>query len=165
MAEPITLAELKLYIKLDLEYTLEDPILEPMIKTARMWCEKYTGLTFMPKTLEIFSDRYSFEVPNGPIMEIISVKNAEGEDIMYHKKGLQHPRITTSPNQDAYVIVKAGYVDLPEELKSAVKMMAATLYENREDFAVIRNSDTLASMPFGVKDLLQPFSRVGGLFI
>lgn len=165
MAEPISIAELKLYIKMDLGYELEDTILESMIKTARMWCEKYTGLTFMPKTLEIFSDKWSFEVPNGPIMEIISVKDANGDDINYHKKGLQFPRITTSPNQDAYVIVNAGYVDLPEDLKSAVKMMAATLYENREDYEVIKNSDTVVKMPFGVKDLLQPFSRSGGLFI
>jgi hypothetical protein len=161
--EPITVIEAKRYMRIDITYLLEDEEIAGFITTARQWCEKYTGLSFIAKQLEIYSDKGVIDIPYGPITSIVSVKDEQGTDITYRKAGLQHPRIFTDCR--AYITVKAGYTEMPEQLKTAVKMLTATLYENREDFVTLETSESIESIPFGVKSLLQPFSRSGGLFL
>lgn len=161
--EPITVIEAKRYMRIDVTYLLEDEEIAGFITSARQWCEKYTGLSFVPKQLEIYSDKGVIDIPYGPITSIVSVKDDQGTDITYRKAGLHHPRVFT--NCGAYITVKAGYSELPEELKTAVKMLTATLYENRENFVTLEKSESIQSLPFGVISLLQPFSRSGGLFL
>lgn len=162
--EPVTLTQIKRHLKMDLDYTLEDDELSGFVKSARLWCEKYTGLSFVVKRLQVYTDKCRpLEIPNGPVITIESVQDAEGNDIHYSRKGLIHPVI--SSGREMYVTFVAGFEDLPEDLKTAVKMLAVTLYENREDMVTLKNSMEITKVPFGVKDLLQPYSRSGGLFI
>lgn len=159
----ITVDQAKLYMRMDLTYTLEDELIEDMIKTAEQWCEAYTGLAFAFKDLTKFAKNTRTEL-TAPVNSITSVLGVGGALVEYI---YADEVIYLNCGSSGLVSYKAGYKagELPEPIKSAVKMLVSTLYENREDYVIGERSQTLIKSPIGVTDLLRPYSRVGGLFL
>ena len=52
------------------------------------------------------------------------------------------------------MVYTAGFKNVPEDIKLAVKMMVNTMYERREDVII---GTIVAEMPLGVKALLMPY--------
>lgn len=162
--EVVTVDEAKKHLQIDADYTLMDDLILSFIKTAQEWCERYTGLSFTPKQLQMYTDRGDVELLYGPVQAIVSVKSNSDQDVQFTKRGLKHPWLYVyGPCTISY---EAGYTPetLPEPIKTAVKMMVADLYQNRESFGVLEKG-SVVTMPMGVKQLLQPYSRSGGLFL
>lgn len=159
----ITVDQAKLYMRMDLTYTLEDELIEDMIKTAEQWCEAYTGLSFTLRDLTKFAKNTRTEL-TAPVDSITSVLGVGGTLVEYI---YTDEVIYLNCGSSGLVSYKAGYKagELPEPIKDAVKMMVSTIYENRDDYVIGERSQTLIKSPIGVTDLLRPYSRVGGLFI
>lgn len=55
-AEPLTLTELKGYLKID--STIDDAVLTAFIKQAREWCEMQQNKKYVTQTLEAYLDKF-----------------------------------------------------------------------------------------------------------
>ncbi len=164
-AEPILLAAAKNYIKATYGTdTVEDALIESMIKTARQLCEKYTNKSLGEKTLDIFyrSDEIinnSVKLPYGPHKSITSVSriNQQGTatalvlNTSYYSRGqsfleLEFLSNTINPWQegsfladDFKVTLVAGYgaagtEALPQIFISAMYKLIGEWYLSREDY-------------------------------
>jgi len=160
--EPVSLDELRNYIKFEDDNAEEDLLIEGMISSVRAHFEKRTGLSFAPKTYETFFkyDDRPFILPRSPVIsvdkvELIDCQVIKSELVLnsdYFKKGLyeveiltsemaggQNPLISFGGYYDLLVTYKAGYghVDtekLPADLIEAMKKQIKQWYDNRDDF-------------------------------
>lgn len=87
-SEPITLADVKLYSKID--YTAEDSLITDMITAVREQIEKYTGLSLIASIYEAYWDYVPDEVrlPYPEHNEITEVKINGAVSTDYTQKGL-----------------------------------------------------------------------------
>lgn len=83
--EPIPLKQAKAYLKVDEELSTEDDIIIMCIKAARQHCERYTGLSFGPKTLEVQLPYVDYikrvPLPYGPNIQVTQVTDNEGLEV------------------------------------------------------------------------------------
>lgn len=175
-SEPVTVAELKAHSRVT--SNAEDALCSDYITAARQWCEAYANRVFVQSTWDIYFD-YGFpcgvlEIPKSPLISITSVQyvDASAADMTPTTLSASEYQVSTSeivgrispaygkvwptpkPVMDA-VIVRAvcGYTSLPKNFKSAVYLLAAHLYQNREGILVGSGVDA-KEVPLGVKSLL-----------
>lgn len=149
--EPIDLEELKEWLRIDIDYTAEDNILTNLIKSSRILLENYTGLSFGTKTLEAVIDiANKAEVPYSPLQSMTSVYRrnehswvlcVEGEDYWILNNTIE----VSLPAMYKLTYV-AGYEDLPEPLKTDIKVIGGWQYENRG--IKFNESGTALTYPF-----------------
>jgi len=179
--EPISLATAKAWLKVDEALTSEDELITICLTAAREHCERYSGLSFKPKTFEAilpYSGYHYKELPYGPNIVIANVVNNDGLVIVSdaelgstwlaeYLKGMSinntykedywsfgHFHYCPMDFLDTYkytVTYTAGYTTLSSNLKMAVLKMTAELYENRENSVI---GTIVAELPTGVKQLL-----------
>lgn len=74
-AEPLTLAETRLHLRVD--HTADDTLITALIATAREWVESYTGKSLVEQTRQITLSSWPYaplRLHGGPVQEIESVK-------------------------------------------------------------------------------------------
>ena len=134
--EPVSLDDVKSFLRID--FDTEDLLIKSLIKSARVYCEKYTGITFAPKKADMFINYQSgtIKLPVYPVTKVnevnfIASDGSESEVTFY----------TLSPdtiNIDSlgagmYVVdIEYGYASLPDELKTGLLMAVGLLYAGRE---------------------------------
>lgn len=178
--EPVTAAEAKLYCRVD--DSLEDALFESLIKAARIYCEKRSKRTFITTTYRL--DAYGFgsatgciRIDKGPLLAVSSVQ-------YYDTGGTQQTvtssnyRVDTTPLYgrivpiDTYVwpVVQAqrpnavqiaftaGYgaaaTSVPDTVKTAIKLLVASWYENRE----AATPGSMNVVPYAVDALIATFA-------
>ena len=136
VAEPLSLTEAKAWMRI-VDYTTDDTLITSLIKSTRKNLEKYTGLSFGTKTLDVImeNDKLEFELPYSPVQSVTSVEKWDGDEW-----------VTLTADTDYYVIEDclqvftkakfrivyvAGYTALPEDLVSDMKVLVAWQYKNR----------------------------------
>lgn len=133
--EPVTLAELKEYMKVD--YDEEDTLISSLNTSARLLLEKKRGISMIPKriTAIIQNDCGGIEIPYGPIygsgaIDTSLITDADDQEVELTIRGYPYPFIV---NQIDYVqlIYDAGFYVLPEVLKTAIKAQVMFMFENR----------------------------------
>lgn len=126
--EPVTLEEVKTWCKLDDDPT-DDNLISALIPAARIVCEQYANLSFIPKTVKatIYNGLGEIRLPYGPVNgDVTSYKDEDGAVITDYKLSeAREGRITAEYN--------AGYSTLPDNLKIALLMQIAFMYQNRGD--------------------------------
>lgn len=79
IAEPITTAEAKLHLKVDI--TDDDTLIAGLVTAARRWIEDLTGIRMMTQTWNYYLDEFPEEsvikLPIGPVASITSVKSTD----------------------------------------------------------------------------------------
>jgi uncharacterized phiE125 gp8 family phage protein len=173
-AEPITTAEAKSHLRIDAEFTDDDVYIASLIKAATQWAELYQGRSFVTRTITLERDRFSnvMELPAPPLITVTSIKYIDSDgtqqtlsaDIYDVDTKSEPGRITLAYNQSwpvirgdvngIEIIYTAGYGaagDVPEMVKSAIKLIVGHLYENRE---TVTAGITAAELPMGAKSLL-----------
>jgi uncharacterized phiE125 gp8 family phage protein len=173
--EPLTLEEAKAQCRIDgLD---EDTYLTGLILQARRWCEKYDRRAYVTQGLEMWLDAWPgdgvIRPERPPLQSVTSIVYYDANDNaatlsasayivdaisqpgrIVLRTGSSWPTATLRAANGICVTYLAGYgtaVDVPEEVKGAMKLLIGHWYENREDSttgAVNRAID------FGAKALL-----------
>lgn len=151
IVEPVTLAEVKNYLRLEgfiNDNTSITPVFNDdntyilsLIKASREALEEFTGLSFVLKTWQIEFDNYAgnFEIPFGPVLDILEL-HPQGESLASDELDFttsSNKRILKTPEYGNLVMVyDAGYLTLPKRLKDAMLKEIAYRYINRGDVNV-----------------------------
>ncbi len=157
--EPITLDEIKDHLKLELSDASEDPLVSRLIVAARRRAENFLWRAIMTQTWDYFLDDFPGDLddtiflPLPPLQSVTTVKYIDLDGVqqtlsatLWKIDTVSEPaRLVPAFNEtwpstrDEINAVEirfvAGYADIgevPEEIKTAMKMMAGTWYENRE---------------------------------
>ncbi len=175
-AEPVTLAEAKLYLRLD--QNEEDALLSTLITAARLMVEAASGRMLVEQAWRIVLDRWP---SNGeirlPLSPILSVTQARVYDVMGAPQAVAASALKLDRQADPPVIRIVGEVPeigrsrsaieidilagfgaagaVPALLRQAVLLLAARWFEQRGD-VVGRDAATL---PAEIMALVAPFRR------
>ena len=151
--EPVTTADVKQYLKVSETNTAEDALIADMIKAARVYFEKRTGLALAEKTIiEYFNKESSgqYVLNVAPIVSVNAVVLLDLEETEtawvlnenYYLTGLYERIIMSndvSDNTTLKVTYKAGYGEtetetLPYDIKNAILRQTLQWYDNRDEF-------------------------------
>lgn len=180
IAEPVTLADVKTYLRID--GTTEDALITELIGSARGWVERTTGRSLTTQTWLLSFDAWPegriIYLPRPPLQAVNTIK-------VYDDQGnattLSSDSYLTDINEDSPRIIfktngsrpkpgqvangieiefMAGYGDLstdvPAPLAQAVKLLSAHWYENRE----LLEDSGLPSTPKGIEAVLSLYRSV-----
>ena len=180
--DPVELDELKDHLRIGTTVMDEDANLYGLIRAANDWVEEFLNRSLVEQELELSLDTFPsgsdpIRPSFGPLVSVTTIKYDDVDEVEQTWANTKYKVDTASvPGRivpafnDSYptaltqinsvrVRYKAGYGtdvdDVPENIRRAVMMTAAHLYENRE--ATIQAN--LMEVPMGVKGLLWP-SRV-----
>jgi len=168
---PISKADVKLHLRVD--HTDDDDLIEQIMLAATEWAENYQRRTYITRSRTYYLDEFPevFRPPFSPLVTITSIKYYDTDGVQQTLDSAQYRVDTaTEPGRvtEAYncnwpdirsmtnaieVIYTSGYGaagDVPDDIKAALKMLIAHLYEDRQ--AVIDKN--LYEVPLGVKTLL-----------
>lgn len=130
IVEPVLIDDVKNF--LHISGTSEDLIIASLVKSAREWVERMTGLSLIERTVTCTVQVRDFvELPYGPVTS--AVTNKADNTITYIAFDFPFPLFST-PGQYA-VSYAAGYtiLTIPESLKMAIMCRVGATYENRGD--------------------------------
>ena len=140
--EPITLEEAKIFLRIDTDE--ENTLLESLISAARLYAEKYTTRSFITQTWEMrtrtVAERLFLPYPPVQMVESVVVDGVTvtqdkyillPEDTLY----CMTPLYSVTPS-GIVITYTAGYGDTPQsvprDIRQAILITVAGLYENRE---------------------------------
>jgi len=174
-AEPVTLDDMKAHLRVT--HKDEDALITGVLVAAVRAVEARGGLALMPQqwrlTLDAVPDETLF-LPLSPVSALDAVAVIDGEGApqtvaasLYDAVLGKTPRIRPAGPWPLPVPAvggvridfSAGYANadaVPEQLKLAVKILAAAFYENREAAGEVR----LYSVPQAVDALIAPYREV-----
>jgi uncharacterized phiE125 gp8 family phage protein len=148
--EPVLLADVKLYCKIDDLITLDDQLLTELITVARQSIEDYTNeaLTTRNVTAIVRNLCGDVHLPYSPITSAVSVVDSDGNSISDAVILGETRAYIKEPISD-YIkaTYTAGYtsVTLPKKYITAIKMQVEYMYENRGDLKLAPMVKTLLS--------------------
>jgi uncharacterized phiE125 gp8 family phage protein len=150
--EPVTLQEVRAHLRLE---SGEDEYLTGLITAARRYCEAFQGRVYISQTLDLYRNNFPcgcIKVPFPPLQEITFIKYRDSADVLqtldlseYVVDAFSEPGLircaygkswpSTYPEINSVQIrFKAGYgttADVPQEIKQAILLKIADLYEHR----------------------------------
>lgn len=130
----IDLEEVKLYLRV--VGTEEDELIKAFVLAAIKKAETITNRSITKKEFIYYLDNaLEFELPYPPFIELVSI-NAENYELDERD---ELAKIVLKETQDVEVRYKAGYDELPEDLKVWIYATTATIYENRENFSDVES--------------------------
>lgn len=174
-AEPLTLAEVKAHLRLD--GAEEDVLLLSLIRTARQFLERETGLCLITQSWRLYLDRWPrdgvIRLLRSPVQVIQSVRvyglggapvQVSLEDHLLDGAGrparlwLKHTPVTGRTVNGIEIDFSAGYgeagTDVPDTLKRAMLIQIGHMFAFR---GVISAEQQPAGIPDGYERLIAPF--------
>ncbi len=175
-AEPVTLDEAKLHLRVDID--ADDTLIESYIVVARRTAEMISNHRMVTQTWDIKMDSFPgtiFTLPKSlsPLVSVTHIKYTDEDDATTEFSSANYVVDTYSDParikladgaawpSDVLVVLNGveirvivGYGapgDVPQEIKQAMYLMLGEWYENREDIIV---GTIVANLPRGVKSLL-----------
>lgn len=145
---PITLEELKAHLAIDVDD--EDTRLEALLATATSVCEAYTQRSFISQTWKLTLPSFDKKIwiPKPPTASVTSVKYYDSSNVQQTLSSSAYYLCRSERNQawiepvdvfpttynrpDAVEIVFVSGSFNPNQVKHAIKLIAAELNENRE---------------------------------
>lgn len=167
IVEPVTLSEAKDFCKIDI--STDDAILTELITAAREMCEDFTNIGFVEHSIIaiVNNSNGDIELPYGPTIEVIQVKNADGDvlelDDDYTLSGNLFKSLKTPKEDGIEITYLSGYQVLPKRLKTAVLNTIYYLWDNRAmsvDRIYDKNVPSIGNIGPISEMILKPLSRV-----
>lgn len=169
-AEPVTVAEFKLWAKLDTG-SLDDDIITDLIATARQQCEDYTGMSIVARTVtaQLNNSCGGIFLPYCPFISLVSIKDYAGNVIdttgyelsNKYTPSLLFPQLLTPWSDNVTLVYTAGYGLPPAKIITAIKQQTFFLYENRgENPEIYRGVEAAITMSPQAIATLQRLRRV-----
>lgn len=178
--EPVSLQELRDWARVDL--TDDDALLDALIKNARQAAENFLWRRLITQTVEYRLDRFPsvIRVPIAPVQAVASISYNDGAGAAQTLAGSGYTvdsksepcRIVPAYQQtwpdtlghlnDVTVTLTAGYgadaETVPEPIRTAILILAATWYEHRE---AVMFGATPSVVPLSAEHLLRPHRLQG----
>ncbi|MDE0724646.1 MAG: head-tail connector protein [Alphaproteobacteria bacterium] len=180
--EPLTLDEAKDHLRVDLSD--DDAVILSYIKAARKAAENYTERSFITQTLKKSLDCFpalEMELPYGDVQSVESITYIDTNGTQQTLSSSDYQvdtdvtvaRVAPAPGKSwpstlsgqmgaVKVTYKAGYGDsaddVPEDLKSGLKMHVGHLFDHRE---ATTPGVKVEKVPFGMQYLFTPY-RIRG---
>ncbi|OJF95895.1 head-tail connector protein [Pararhizobium antarcticum] len=177
--EPLTLAETKAHLRID--GTLEDTLIEALIRAVRQYLEQTTGLVLISRTFRLYRDDWPegavIPIAKSPVqsIDLVTIYDAAGlpQDVALADAvldGQSRPArllLATRPLigreiNGIEIDFTAGFgeagTDIPDTLKRAMLLHVALLYECR---GAVSPDSQPAAVPVGYDRLIAPFCRRG----
>lgn len=157
--EPITLAELKLHLRLD-SGTVEDVLLTSIIQAARERVEDITRRALLTQTWELYLREFPckdhIDLPFGNLQSVNSFKYTDSANVVHtltanvdyivelNGEGIgrivlpyngSFPSATLNTSNPVAIEFDCGWesaTDIPSKIRAAIKLICGDLYENRE---------------------------------
>lgn len=157
----VTLNEAKLFLRLELDYTYEDALIESLIKAAVQEVEQMTSQILYQRVITARTNvRGLYRIYEYPLLSIESLTNTDLEDVDYDEDNTEwFTAIRSDATGLQTLTFVAGYgwdyeggSEVPEAIQTALKVMITYLYENRDN--------PKAEYPALVNILLAPYRRV-----
>tara|TARA_R110002074_G_scaffold79194_1_gene178787 strand:+ start:95 stop:643 length:549 start_codon:yes stop_codon:yes gene_type:complete len=179
MSNPISTTELMQHLRFTADAS-ELTEAEIMIGTATAFAEQYTGRKLSAQTVvmnfESLSSNAPLKLTGGPVSSITSVQyydssfnlqtltdyriiHRNGIGYLYPVIGGEWPTDVATADPETVTItyvVGMSSADAPSPVKSAILLIAASLWENRENEIVGTNIKSLKPI-LAAKDLLHPY--------
>lgn len=134
ISEPVSLTEAKQWMRIK-EFTDDDTMILELIKSTRLHLEKFTGLSFGTKTLKttLTLDNVWEEIPYSPVNSITLVERygSDGTFEAYTDYQSFESKIKVGVGGIYRITYQSGFMSLPEDLKTDIKVLVAWQYENR----------------------------------
>lgn len=180
--EPITTAEAKTHLRVD--FSDDDTYIDTLITTARKYCEQYCNRVFITQTWRQNEDSWNnpIELAVNPVISLTSLKYYDTNDAqqtltdssvnfqkdfnsdvakIYEGTTNSFPSLSNDVINPIEILTVCGYgdaSDVPSDIKHAIKVMLAYLYENREGVNVpVASMGTSTPLPQSVRSLLNPY--------
>lgn len=170
--EPITLSEAKSHLKVS--HNEEDDLIDAEISTAREWCENFQNRVYYTQEWMLTFDDITFgkiEIPKPPLQSIDSVEIKQKDESIvtvssdnYYIDTISEPGrlyVAEWPDYDelypmgaVQITFTAGKTDVSninENVKQAMKLLIAHMYENRQ---AVLTTEVPRKLMLGVKSLL-----------
>ena len=160
--KPVTLQEVKDFIRY--VGTLQDPLIDSLIGSACQYVENWTGRTLITTTYDYYTNQLCDEIalPTGNAISVSAITYEDLDDAtqtltstlyeldnksvintVFRVPNQVYPEVLDKPNS-VKITFTAGYGaqdDVPDCLKTAIKMMVAQIYENREGMLMAELKD------------------------
>ena len=169
-SEVVSTTELKNYARV--ETSDDDTIIANMVIAAREKCEAIINRDIVAKTRSLFISnlnhsgeygdlyrrRTKIVLPYAPITSITSVQTQSSDgtltSISYDAYGLEDKYIEVSSSYQKNIKVVYTTTGLSyDDIKLAIKQLATTYYDNRQDF----KSGSITGIPTNVQNILSPY--------
>jgi uncharacterized phiE125 gp8 family phage protein len=157
--EPVSLDDVKQYLRLSTSDTSEDLVLAALVKTSRIYAETKTKRPYVAKTFRLTLDSFpdgGIELPYPPLSTVAGivtvnyinssgatahmnsssiVVDAESEPAMiFPSTADDNDWPDTNDVVNAVTIQYETTCNPPENVKTWIKLKVGTLYENRQEF-------------------------------
>lgn len=147
--QPISLDEAKAFLRII--DTDSDVLIDSIITSVVEHTQKSINRQLGVATYELYDESFVSKLPNSPIKEIVSIEylDASGSYIpldpssyyLYEHLGVGHINYTILPDvvehkKAVKITFVCGYDVVPEPIKSYMKIMISTLFENREEYVI-----------------------------
>lgn len=159
ITEPVTLQEMKDYLRLEgfqdvdattidslSDFDSDDSLILDLITMGRELIEEMGGISIVFHTWKSFVNHSVGKqlIQYGPTINIISVKDKDGNSLTYTTEGQGWVYLKTPYVCGLVIVHNAGYGDvltgpLPKSIKIDIMRLVAYMYENRGDDAGINN--------------------------
>lgn len=185
-AEPVSLAEARLWCRVDDDDTTQDAMILMLIGAMRRYAEDITGRAFVRRTLQLRLRGFpedEIELPHPPLISVSSVEYTDGDGATQNLNGspseyredvdsvpgLVMPvyggawPATRGDLASVRITYDCGYVSvsaIPREVRIWMQARIATLYDNREH--LVHNSQV--KVPHDFADGLLDYLRVRRMF-
>lgn len=170
ITEPVTVQEVKDYIRLagfvdvnespstDLsDFSFDDVLIADIIQAVREGFEQELGVSLIPKSLKavITNQCGMIEIPMGPVSDITSLKDSDGNTLTYTIIGDEgdFPNLKDPCHENMVMEYEAGYgstgcPDVPKAIKLDMLKACYWHYENRGEVANVGNFISSTSKRF-----------------
>lgn len=179
-AEPVTLDEARLHLRVDDDMTADDSLISGLIRAAREHAEQVLGRALMTQTLELGLDDWpcgdAITLPMPPVQSVESITYTDAAGLQHTvdpasyvvdtaseparvalRWGYTWPADILQPRSAAirvqYVAGYAAATDVPQAIRAAILLHVGLLYENREAAVV---GQTATELPLAYRALLAP---------
>lgn len=129
---PVSLSTVKEYLRIDGDQ--DDASLEMMVSAATSIVEGYLRRALVPRTVTLTGSGQSFRLIHPPFISVVSVKDADGNDIPYLVNDTQEPAmvILSASYENVEIVYTCGYADeVPAVIQQEILNITLPMFERR----------------------------------
>lgn len=155
---PVSVAEMRQHLRVDTEE--EDAVIESYIRAALLHVEKVTGVAFAEQTWRWYGDEFPDDeicLGMGPVIAVTSVTYQDADDVEQTLDPAEYRvdvvsqagRVilagnawpTTNEVENSIIVeFTAGLATTPEDVKHAIRLLVASMYEDRAGGGELRDA-------------------------